>query len=312
MHELIDRHLEYYRAKNAESTYETTVQNLRHFEDWLAEQEVPITDVSTLVLERYFLHLKSEGYAPKTIAIRFESVRSLFNSLTDRFNAIEGNPVDDLKRSDFVERQTKKHSRNGITYVTPEEVEAMCDHVPDPGLRNELIIRLLWQTGIRKGELGAIELDHLDRANREIEIWSEKSKAWRSVYYQPSLDVLLDQWIDGGYRAAYTPASSSPYLFVSESSEKFPRDKINCEIVKPAAEAADIQNVLYQDQQGRNRYRVTTHALRHGHAVHALKSGIDVRTVQKHLGHANLDMTMQYLQLIDEDVKQAYSADFGD
>lgn len=38
------------------------------------------------------------------------------------------------------------------------------------------------------------------------------------------------------------------------------------------------------------RCRVTAHALRHGHGVHSLKSGIDIRTVQKHLGHAKLEI----------------------
>lgn len=41
-------------------------------------------------------------------------------------------------------------------------------------------------------------------------------------------------------------------------------------------------------------------------AIHALKSGIDVRTVQKHLGHSSLEITMNYLQLMDEDVKEGY------
>ena len=67
---------------------------------------------------------------------------------------------------------------------------------------------------------------------------------------------------------------------------------------------------MYTDQRGRNCYRNTTHSLRHGHAVHALKEGIDVRTVKKHLGHSKLEMVMKYLQLIDDDVKEAYEG-FG-
>jgi integrase/recombinase XerD len=81
---------------------------------------------------------------------------------------------------------------------------------------------------------------------------------------------------------------------------------VNYKIVRPAAEEAGIQEVVYTDKNGGQRYRITAHALRHGHGVHALKSGIDVRTVQKHLDHAKLEMTMRYLQLIDSDVKEGY------
>lgn len=81
---------------------------------------------------------------------------------------------------------------------------------------------------------------------------------------------------------------------------------MNEKIVKPVAEAAGIKEVLYTDKSGGKQYRVTPHALRHGHAVHAVKSRIDVRTVQQHLGHAGLEMTMNYLQLIDDDVKEGY------
>lgn len=44
------------------------------------------------------------------------------------------------------------------------------------------------------------------------------------------------------------------------------------------------------------------------HAIHALKQGVDVYSVQKRLGHANLFTPMRYLDLIDDDVKDAYKA----
>ena len=91
--------------------------------------------------------------------------------------------------------------------------------VTEPTLRNELIIRLMWQTGVRKTELIDIELDHLDRDSREIRIWTNKSKQRRTVHYRRSLGVLLDRWIDRGHRASYVPAESSEYLFVTERSE---------------------------------------------------------------------------------------------
>ncbi|MFD1644658.1 tyrosine-type recombinase/integrase [Haloarchaeobius litoreus] len=306
MDDWIDRHLERVKAKKAESSYETHYSNLKNFNCWLENQDERLTELRTLDLEDYFLEQMEQGYAPNTIASRYESVRALFNRLSGRFEAIEENPFEDLERKEFVEKDTKKHNNADLVYVTPDEKEAMCENAPAPRLRNELIIRLMWQTGIRKVELNEIELDDLDREERRIEVWSNKSKEWRSVFYQPSLDILLDQWLDNGHRDSYMPAASSPYLFVTERSEQLHDSTVTDKVVKPAAEAAGIQEVMYQDQGGCKRYRVTPHALRHGHAVTALKSDIDVRRVQQHLGHSSLDITMEYLQFIDEDVKEAY------
>lgn len=62
---------------------------------------------------------------------------------------------------------------------------------------------------------------------------------------------------------------------------------------------------------GRERHRITAHALCHGHGVYSLKCGNDIRTIQKHMGHQSLDITVLYLQIIDEDVKDAYQAEIG-
>lgn len=306
MDELIERYLDRVEGLKSEATYRTFKTNLRNFDQWVEESGLDLREMGPLDVEDYFIHLNNEGYAPNTVASRFEAVRSFYQFLAGKLSAIEESPVDDLKRSDYVEKGTKKHDKADVVYVTEDEKEALVEHVPSPTLRNELILRLLWQTGVRKSELVEIGLDDLDREERSIRIWSNKTKEWRTVYYQSSLDLLLDQWVDGGYRASYTPAASSTYLFVSERSEQISTKTVNRKIVKEAAEKAGIQEVMYTDKSGNSRYRVTAHALRHGHGVHALKSGIDVRTVQKHLGHSKLEMTMKYLQLLDEDIKEGY------
>lgn len=306
MHDLIERHLNRVKGMKAEATYDTHKTNLKQFENWAEEHGYEVTELRALELEEFFLKMNNDGYAPNTIGSRYESVRGFYNTLVDKFEVVDEHPFDNLRRRDYVQKNTRKHDESDISYVTPEEKEALCENVASPALRNELLVRMLWQTGVRKSELVEVELDDLNRNERSISIWSNKTKESRTVYYQPSLDLLLDQWLENGYRAAFSPAEHSSYLFVSERSEHIHVDTVNEKIVKPAAAEAGIQEVLYTDKSGSKRYRVTPHALRHGHAVHALKSGIDVRTVQQHLGHADLEMTMKYLQLIDDDVKEGY------
>lgn len=306
MDDLIERYLGRVEDLKSDATFDTFRQNLRQFDRWLDQSGYEVGSIEPLELEEHFIAMIGEDYAPNSISSRYAAISGLYSFLTDTLETVDDNPLEGLERSDYVEKGSKKHGNSDIIYVTAEEKEALCEHVPTPKLRNELIIRLLWQTGVRKTELANIELDDLHREERSISIWSNKTKEWRSVFFQPSLDLLLDQWLDGGYRASYKPAHSSPYLFVTERSERVYPDTINRKIVRPAAENADIQEVMYHDKGGNARYRITPHALRHGHGVHALKSGIDVRTVQKHLGHTQLEMTMRYLQLVEDDVREGY------
>lgn len=117
--------------------------------------------------------------------------------------------------------------------------------------------------------------------------------------------MLLNIWLDGGYRQSFTHAESSDYLFLSERSEQLHPHQINETVVK-AAKNADIQSKMYTDGNGQARYKITAHALRHGFAVRSLKNGMDIKTLADIMGHESLDTTKDYLELITDDLRERY------
>ncbi|ELY84998.1 tyrosine-type recombinase/integrase [Natrinema altunense] len=307
MHQHIQQYLDDVKASKAEGTFQTRQSDLRVFNEFLADKDMEPTEVDAWIIHQFLRHEENEGYADWTVQSRYQSVKNLYSFLAGTRGLMDESPFegDGLKRSDFGGRESVKSETADIVYIRPEEMEELAENVPQPKLRNELMVRLLWQTGLRRSEIAIIELDNIDREGRSIEVWSPKTEDWRTVYYQPSLDTLLTTWIDRGSRLSFAEAEESDYLFPTERAEHIVPMQVN-EIVKKAAENAEIQEVMNRDAMGRPWHRVTAHALRHGHAVESLKSGIDVRTVQKHLGHTDIETTMEYLQLIDDDVKEAY------
>lgn len=302
----MNRFLQRVKGMKSDGTYEARKNALRRFTEWLDETGYEVTEIGPLEIEDFLAHLSNEGYAPNSIDSSLSGVR-LFYKFLDRKDIIDENPADEVDRSNVrsLTNGTKKHNEADVVYVTEDEKEAMVEHAPSPQLRNRLIIRLLWQTGVRGHELAGMELENLDRDERSIRVYSRKTDDWRTVYYQPSLDFLLQQWLDGGYRDAYEPADESPYLFPSQRSEQISQQTIGKVIVQ-AAKNAGCQEKMYEDAAGKPKWRLTTHSMRHGHAIFALKSGVDIRTLQKHLGHRNLSTTQQYLRILDDDVKEAY------
>lgn len=288
-------------------TYENRKSDLGIYQDWLDANDLEVTEISSKDLHRFFRE-QAQEMSDSTIRGRFDSVKLLYDFLAGEWDVMEESPVEDLKRSKYTGNgDPKKYAGDGeLPRVRPDEKEMMAEHAPSPELRNELIIRLLWQTGTRRQELSDVKIDDIDREERSIRVHSSKTEKHRTVYYQPNLDFLIEQWLDAGFRDSYRPAADSPYFFVTLRSEKLSSHAIN-EVVKKAAENAGIQEVLYVDGGGQNRHRITAHAMRHGHAVQALKSdGITIREVQKHLGHESIDQTEKYLRLIEEDVREAF------
>lgn len=66
---------------------------------------------------------------------------------------------------------------------------------------------------------------------------------------------------------------------------------------------ASIRNIAIKY---RGDTEMTPHTLRHSHAVHCLKSGMNIRVLQKILGHRDLATTAEYLDLIGEDVMDEF------
>jgi len=58
---------------------------------------------------------------------------------------------------------------------------------------------------------------------------------------------------------------------------------------------------------GINKRRVTIHTLRHSYATHLLEEGVNIRVIQRYLGHTMLETTMVYLHLTQKGQEDAYT-----
>lgn len=307
MSDNVERFLRHEQKKKSHGTYLARKSDLSKFLEWIDEtgRSNP-EDLSWEAIDDYMLEMVDRAFSESTIRHRLLSIRLFYDHLVKR-DVIDANPAEVVDLDEFAGLGGPKQTRElkeEIPYIYPEEKEALCDNVPKPTLRNELIVRLGWQTGVRVHELVNIRIDDIDRDERSIRIWSEKTDDARTVYYQPSLDFLLTQWLDEGYRDSNVTAADSPYLFVSLKAPQLCIQTVN-EVVKQAAEDAGVQELLYEDASGQKRYKVTSHTLRHSFAVQSVKNNIQTRMLQELMGHSELSTTEKYLRVGQEDVKNA-------
>lgn len=302
---LIDNHLNQWVADKAENTLRQWDTHLQEWQEWLAdERDKAIDDADWRDIDAYFKAMKGD-YAPNTIKSRYGSVRRFYSEL-ERRGHYEESPFEELRPSDYTENGDRKYAGDdGSEPVDPEQLETMCEHVPEPQFRNEVLLRFLFDTGLRESEVVGLQIDDLDLDNRKATVWSPKTKEERTVFYSREVKFLLEKWIDK-YRNAFVTARESPYVFNSrkkgENNGRLRPENVG-RMVKVAADRAGIQEEMYVDAAGNPRHAITAHSLRSGFAVRALKSGVDLRSVQKQLGHSDIETTMKYLKYTDDDVK---------
>ena len=305
----------------ADSTADRYQRAIKNYLAWVEEHDLNPFNINTATLKRHFEDLDAEGYSPKYLGVRRGAVgrfytvaRELVEDQTvDVFNDVGevSDPTEGLDLSRFETHQTRYQEQfdtqtvegSPVNYLTDEEMQALYEHAIEPVTRNQLIIGILYQTGLRASELVSIKLDAIDERENRITVWSSKSDEERVVWYQPNLSGLMRRWLRIE-RQSYPHANDNPYLFVSNDGGKLSTKRLNA-IIKKSAEQAGIQEELGEDQAGRTWYRVRTHTLRHTFAREAIKGGMSTKQVQDILGHSSIETTETYLETIESDKREA-------
>jgi integrase/recombinase XerD len=311
-------------TKKSDSTAKSYAQAIEALAEWLrnpgAEKYDPnerdrgkkeLWEATTADLRTHLRHLLSNGgYAGGTVDNRVIGINVFYQELVKMAEEGYGvpetdNPAEDLDVSGWSQLKNgtrKEQELKEVHYLEPGEVESLAGNVTSPVLRNELVIRLLYQTGLRRAELAETRVGDVDTENRTINVRATKTHLNRTVRYQPSLDTLLNRWLNVNRPALAT--AGSEYLFPTSHSERIAPEYVN-QIVKDAADAAGLQDDVFTDAGGRTHVKVTAHTLRHSYAVQSLKNGMDTRTLQKLMGHAQIETTEKYLRLSKDDVLEA-------
>jgi integrase/recombinase XerD len=309
----VERFYRWQKRKKSESTANRYRNSLRKWADWLSEnRDKTMFEANENDLQEYVFDLQDEGYAPDTIKVRRAAASQFYQTMERKRTGGATFPesiIDDEGEVDNVAEDVNlngsyhksgtlksQHSREDIFYLEPEEIEQLKEHVPAPEVRNELIIMMLYQTGMRRGELARVRLKDIDRDERRIQVRNQKGQSNRTVWYQSSLDTNLSIWL-GSERDAVLTASESEYLFPSKMSERISDWSVS-QVVRQAAENAGLQETLYVDQRGREQVKITAHTLRHSFANRLVtgEDSIDLARLQDLMGHEDIETTRIYLK----------------
>jgi len=244
-----------------------------------------IEQVDNLLLRAYLAHLQKSGKARATVLRRMSSVRSFYKWL-NRFGLSAHNPT--------VKVRTPPREKRLPRFLDPAEVEALLK-IPDRqtalGCRDAAIFELLYSTGMRVGELVALDVDSL-LADDTIKVRG-KGKKERIVPVGRFAIEALRAYLERR-RELGGDFQDPRALFLSRAGAR----------LTPRAIRYRLHLLL--KEAGIDK-RISPHAFRHSFATHLLNGGADLRIVQEMLGHASLSSTQVYTHVTAERLRETYT-----
>jgi len=243
----------------------------------------PVTDVERATLQHYVEHLFSEHHLKEASAKRHvASLRSLLRWLKD-----EGYLVEDPFRGTRVRIRVPKRLPRLLSRV---ELVALLDHCPVPNDFGSLTMRvaaeLLFATGVRVAELATVRVEDIDVATGVITIVG-KGDRQRRVYI-PDGDT---RDMVSRYRDMRTARGFAATSFLVNSRGGAASPQFIRRLIRKLGEHVALAR------------RVTPHMFRHSIATYLLEEGVDIRYVQRLLGHRSIGTTEIYTHVADAALK---------
>ena len=165
--------------------------------------------------------------------------------------------------------------------ISDEGIEKLRDNCKEK--RDLAIIDLLYSTGIRVGELVNLNIDDIDLEGRECVVYGKGDKE-RRVYFDAKAKVHLKEYID-------ERTDTNEALFVTLDA---PHNRLKI---------SGVEIRLRKLGKSLELERIHPHKFRRTLATTAIDKGMPIEQVQKILGHSQIDTTMQYAMVNQENVK---------
>lgn len=262
--------LDYLNEKGrASATILAYGSDLQQLIDFLQKKnKVKAEEITQKDLEEFKKSLADNGYTPKSVSRKINSIRTFFKLLI-KSNVIKDNPASDLSHP--------KYETKPPRILSKMEYRALRDASRHDS-RMSAIIELFLQTGIRIGELASLKLE--DIKDDKIIIKAYESQPGREVPLNESVKQAIDEYLK------IRPKSKSKTLFLTKSGRPFLTRNIRGAIDR-YFKIAGIKDATVND-------------LRHTFIAHQLKAGVPLVLISKIVGHKRLSTTEKYLKFIKE------------
>ena len=282
-----------------------TEESIRHYKavaaaflEYLASQNVPVFSADKFVLIEYLRKRRSEGVDQKTLENNFTVISSLFEYLVFQ-DLIGKNPVMGVRKR-YLRRYKNERDVDAESprkLISVEQMILLINSVIDT--RDKAILTVLAKTGVRRGELIAMDVSDIDWEQQLITLKKFKKRSGRIVLFDDETSRLLKRWL--AQREKLQPESSA--LFLGEKGGRLKRNGVYSMVVKYAEQVG-----LHDSKSAKPEDHFTPHCFRHWFTTHLRRAGMDREFIKALRGDRRREAIDIYDRIDRQELRRAYLA----
>lgn len=256
---------------------------------YLARQQIQNwPEVTREHLAAYMLEMRErQDYRPATIARKLAALKAFFRYLRAT-GLVATDPLENFESPHVTRPSPQTLSREQLTSLF-EQIEM----AQPAGQRDFAMLHLLSTTGMRVGELVALNLADCNAEQATVLCPGRqgRSRRERTLPLPAATVEAIQHYLTEARPQLVNRHPTEQALFLNQRGERLTRQGFWL-IIKGYARQAGI-------------IEITPHVLRHSCAVHMLREGMELRSVQELLGHAHLSTTQVYSRVVAETCNEA-------
>jgi integrase/recombinase XerC len=271
----------------SQHTLDAYSRDLLQFREYIEVfySDLPLEEITHQTVRSWMALLMEEGLSARSVNRKISTLRSYFKFL-QLHDHILVNPMTKVT--------APKMNKKLPVFVEQKSMEKLFSSdlfdSSFSGKRDELILVLFYETGVRLSELINLEVKNVNFSQNHIKVLGKRNKE-RIIPVLPQTSALIEEYMTAKDELEST--ANQDFLLVSDTGQK-----LNQKLV--------YSKVNFYLSQVTTLKKKSPHVLRHTFATHMLNNGAKLNSIKELLGHANLAATQVYTHNTIEQLKNIH------
>lgn len=282
----------------AEETIRRYRSSIKYFLNYLLSRRLNPNQADKNVLIEYIRERRAAGVGQNTLEKDFAAINGLYDFLVFK-EIIERNPVPGVRKRYLrtYKKEDDVDAESPRKLISIEQMSLLINSVLDT--RDKAILTLLAKTGVRRGELIAMDVGDIDWVQQSITLKRFRKRSNRVVFFDEETARLLKRWLTQRDKLA----PELPALFVGEKGDRLKRNGIYSMVIKYAARVG-----LHNSKSVNPEDHFTPHCMRHWFTTHLRRAGMDREFIKALRGDRRRQAIDIYDRIDHEELRRAYLA----